>query len=91
MRGFHCNILSRDLDTNTSDLVDILDMYDLTQLITEPTRITTMSQTLTDLLIIYVRVAYLRVAAKRSGNCMHSESHFGVCDAILNALFGPKL
>ena len=52
MRGFHCNILSRDLDTNTSDLVDILDMYDLTQLITEPTRITTMSQTLTDLRII---------------------------------------
>ena len=31
MRDFHCNILSRDLDTSTSDPVDILDMYDLTQ------------------------------------------------------------
>ena len=47
----NCNLLSHDHDTNTSDLVDILDLYDLTQLITEPTRITPLSQTLTDLCI----------------------------------------
>ena len=53
MRDFYCNILSRDLDTNTSESsVDILNMYDLRQLITEPTRITTMSHTLTDPRII---------------------------------------
>ena len=47
----NCNLLSHDHDTNTYDLVDILDLYDLTQLITEPTRITPVSQTLIDLCI----------------------------------------
>ena len=47
----NCNLLSLDFDTHTSDLVNILDIYDLTQLITEPTRITPVSQTLIDLCI----------------------------------------
>ena len=47
----NCNLLSQDFDTHTSDLVNILDIYDPTQLITEPTRITPVSQTLIDLCI----------------------------------------
>ena len=46
-----CNLLSQDYDTYTSDLVNIFDIYDLTQMITEPTRITPVSQTLIDLCI----------------------------------------
>ena len=40
----NCNLLSQDFDTHTSDLVNILDIYDLTQLITEPTKITHRSR-----------------------------------------------
>lgn len=47
----NCNLFSHDHDTNTSDVVHIMDLYDLTQLITEPTRITPVSQTLIDLCI----------------------------------------
>ena len=48
----NCNLLLQDYDnTYTSDLVNIFDIYDLTQMITEPTRITPVSQTLIDLCI----------------------------------------
>ena len=47
----NCNLLSQDYDTYTSDLVNIFEIYDLTQMITEPTRITPVSQTLIDLCI----------------------------------------
>ena len=32
----NCNLLAQNPDANTSDLLNILDIYDLTQLITEP-------------------------------------------------------
>ena len=47
----NCNMLSGSPDSNTSELLNILDIYDFHQLITEPTRITLTSQTLIDLCI----------------------------------------
>ena len=51
MGDINCNLLSQDYDTYTSELVNIFDIYGLTQMITEPTRITPVSQTLIDLCI----------------------------------------
>ena len=48
MGDINCNLLWQNYDTYTSDLVNILDIYDLTQMITEATRITPASQTLID-------------------------------------------
>ena len=47
----NCNLLAQNPDANTFDLLNILDIYDLTQLITEPTRITPISKSLIDLCI----------------------------------------
>jgi exonuclease III len=47
----NCNLTAQISDANTSDLLNILDTYGLTQLISEPTRITPVSQTLIDLCI----------------------------------------
>jgi hypothetical protein len=46
-----CNLTAQISDANTSDLLNILNTYGLTQLISEPTRITPVSQTLIDLCI----------------------------------------
>ena len=45
----NCNLLAQNPDANTFDLLNILDIYDLTQLITEATRITPISKSLIDL------------------------------------------
>jgi exonuclease III len=47
----NCNLTAQISDANTSDLLNILDTYGLTQLISEQTRITPVSQTLIDLCI----------------------------------------
>ena len=47
----NCNLLSDTPNTNTSDLLNILAIYNMTQLITEPTRITNTTQSLIDLCI----------------------------------------
>ena len=47
----NCNLLPRTSDHNSANLTNILDIYGLSQLITEPTRITDNSQSLIDVCI----------------------------------------
>jgi hypothetical protein len=47
----NCNLLSNTPNSNTSELLNIFDIYNLLQTIAEPTRITNTSQTLIDLCI----------------------------------------
>ena len=42
----NCDLLSHSPNVNTRELLDICDIYNLTQLITEPTRVTNISQSL---------------------------------------------
>ena len=45
----NCNLLSEVVNNNSSHLLNIIDIYGLTQLITESTRVTQYSSTLIDL------------------------------------------
>ena len=45
----NCDLLSDSVNTNSSHLLNIMDIYGLTQLITEPTRVTQYSRTLIEL------------------------------------------
>ena len=45
----NCDLLPDSVNTNSSHLLNIMDIYGLTQLITEPTRVTQYSRTLIDL------------------------------------------
>jgi hypothetical protein len=47
----NCDLLSQTPHANTLELLDIFDIYNLTQHITEPTRVTSTSQSLLDLCI----------------------------------------
>jgi hypothetical protein len=47
----NCNLLSNTPNSNTSDLLNIFNIYNLSQTMAEPTRITNTSQTLIDLCI----------------------------------------
>ena len=49
MGDLNCNLLSEVVSNNSSHLLNIIDIYGLTQLITEPTRDTQYSSTLIDL------------------------------------------
>ena len=49
MGDLNCNLLSEVVSKNSSHLLNIIDIYGLTQLITEPTRVTPYSSTLIDL------------------------------------------
>ena len=49
MGVLNCNLLSEVVSNNSSHLLNIIDIYGLTQLITEPTRVTQYSSTLIDL------------------------------------------
>ena len=49
MGDLNCNLLSEVVSNNSSHLLNIIDIYGLTQLITEPTRVTQYSSTLIDL------------------------------------------
>ena len=49
MSDLNCNLLSEVVSNNSSHLLNIIDIYGLTQLITEPTRVTPYSSTLIDL------------------------------------------
>ena len=49
MGDLNCNLLSEVVNNNSSHLLTIIDIYGLTQLITEPTRVTQYSSTLIDL------------------------------------------
>ena len=48
MGDLNCNLLSEVVSNNSSHLLNIIDIYGLTQLITEPTRVTQYSSTLID-------------------------------------------
>ena len=45
----NCDLLPESVNINSSHLLNIMDIYSLTQLITEPTRVTQYSRTLIDL------------------------------------------
>ena len=47
----NCNLLSNTPNSNTTDLLNVFDIYNLSQTISEPTRITNTSRTLIDLCI----------------------------------------
>ena len=47
----NCNLLPEAIAVNSSPLINIFDIYGLSQLITEPTRVTPDSKTLIDLCI----------------------------------------
>ena len=47
----NCNLLSNTPNSNITELLSILEIYNLSQKITEPTRLTNFSQTLVDLCI----------------------------------------
>ena len=49
MGDLNCNLLSDVVSNNSSHLLNIIDIYGLSQLITEPTRVTQYSSTLIDL------------------------------------------
>ena len=49
MGDLNCNLLSEVVSNNSSHLLTIINIYGLTQLITEPTRVTQYSSTLIDL------------------------------------------
>ena len=49
MGDLNCNLLSEVVSNNSSHLLNIIDIYGLTQLITESTRVTQYSSTLIDL------------------------------------------
>ena len=49
MGDLNCNLLSEVVSNNSSHLLNIIDIYGLTQLITEPTLVTQYSSTLIDL------------------------------------------
>ena len=49
MGDLNCNLLSEVVSNNSSHLLNSIDIYGLTQLITEPTRVTQYSSTLIDL------------------------------------------
>ena len=49
MGDLNCNLLSEVVSNNSSHLLNIIDIYGLIQLITEPTRVTQYSSTLIDL------------------------------------------
>ena len=49
MGVLNCNLLSEVVNNNSSHLLNIIDIYGLTQLITESTRVTEYSSTLIDL------------------------------------------
>ena len=49
MGDLNCNLLSEVVSNNSSHLLNIIDIYGLTPLVTEPTRVTQYSSTLIDL------------------------------------------
>ena len=49
MIDLNCNLLSDVVSNNSSHLLNIIDIYGLSQLITKPTRVTQYSSTLIDL------------------------------------------
>ena len=49
MGDLNCDLLPDSVNINSSHLLNIMDIYGLTQLITEPTRVTQYSRTLIDL------------------------------------------
>ena len=54
----NCNLLSEVVSNNSSHLLNIIDIYGLTQLITESTRVTQYSSTLIDYCIKVIIIMY---------------------------------
>ena len=60
MGDLNCNMLSSSLNNvNTQALLNITDIYNLKQLINEPTRVTPVSSTLLMLFLLVTRTMYL--------------------------------
>ena len=58
MGVLNCNSLSEVVSNNSSHLLNIIDIYGLTQLITESTRVTQYSSTLIDYCIKVIIIMY---------------------------------
>ena len=58
MGDLNCNLLSEVVSNNSSHLLNIIDIYGLTQLITESTRVTQYSSTLIDYCIKVIIIMY---------------------------------
>ena len=56
---FNCNVLADVLDNNTKHLIELCDLYQYSQLITQPTRITASSSTLIDLIPTNINLRHL--------------------------------
>ena len=60
MGDLNCNMLSSSLNNvNTQALLNITDIYNLKQLIDEPTRVTPVSSTLINVILLVTRTMYL--------------------------------
>ena len=58
MGDLNCNLSSEVVSNNSSHLLNIIDIYDLTLLITQPTRVTQYSSTLIDLCLTNSPASY---------------------------------
>ena len=58
MGDLNCNLLSEVVSNNSSHLLNISDIYGLTLLITQPTRVTQYSSTLIDLCLTNSPASY---------------------------------
>ena len=58
MGDLNCNLLSEVVSNNSSHLLNIIDIYGLTLLITQPTRVTQYSSTLIDLCLTNSPASY---------------------------------
>ena len=58
MGDLNCNLLPDVVSKNSSHLLNIIDIYGLRQLITEPTRVSQYSSTLIDLCLRISQIRY---------------------------------
>ena len=70
--GLNCDLSSRPLYQQSENLLQMINLYHLYQLIKEPTRITSTSKTLIDLVITNKPGNYLRSGVIHSGISDHS-------------------
>ena len=70
--GLNCDLSSRPLYQQSENLLQMINLYHLYQLIKEPTRITSTSKTLIDLVITNKPGNYLRSGVIPSGISDHS-------------------
>ena len=64
MGDLNCNLISEVVSNNSSHLLNMSDIYGLTLLITQPTRVTQYSSTLIDLCLTNSPASYLNDSIK---------------------------